>query len=128
MNALPAITPEQAADGWDYAPEVIDDNMPYGQSTGHGTGVACLLGATSDKMGVAPQTNLYLMKLVNFYTRQRDDMTEKALGLIPISLWIDVLTRILDAWQPADEGGEGIDPHRSVINLSTGKLTEPDLK
>lgn len=124
---LPALDPESLAAGWRPAPEVIDDNMP-GYEEGHGTGVACIAGATSDKMGVAPKTNLYLIKLYNHFIRDKDDGTIE--GMRPAgqraSTWIDVFTRIYNAWIPTQQGGEGIPPHKSVINLSNSKLEGSD--
>lgn len=128
VKALAALTPGQAADGWGNAPEVIDDDYPLQQPNGHGTGVACVVGATSDKIGVAPQTNLYLIKAVNSFIRQRDGMTERGPVRASFPGWIDSFTRIYNAWLPADQNGEGIDPHRSVINFSICKLAEPNFK
>lgn len=77
--------------GWRPAPEVIDDNMP-GYEEGHGTGVACIAGATSDKMGVAPKTNLYLIKLYNHFIRDKDDGAIERMRPAGqrASTWIDV--------------------------------------
>lgn len=126
-RVLPALPPEMIADGWEYAPEVIDDNMPN-EKNGHGTAVACLAGATSDHIGVAPQTNLYLLKWDNFYIRQRDGLIQKATAWVPYFSWIDTYTRMYNAWLPTDQNGEGIDPHKSVVNLSNGKLAEPEFE
>lgn len=96
-KTLPLLAPEQAAQGWTYGPQVIDDNMPN-QYYGHGTGVACLAGATSDKVGVAPQTNLFLIKWQNFYTRKVNGQFEKTAGYPQIGIWIDAFTAIYNAW------------------------------
>lgn len=127
MHTLPKLSPEQVAEGWTYGPEVIDDNMPN-QYYGYGTGVACLAGATSTKVGVAPKTNLFLIKWQNFYMRLVNGQYEKRAPYPQIGVWIDAFNRIYNAWLPVSQGGSGIPPHRSVINLSSGELTEPGSK
>lgn len=121
---LPLLSPEQIEYGWEYGAEVIDDNMPN-QYYGHGTGVACLAGATSNKVGVAPQTNLFLIKWQNFYQRKVNGQYEKSPGYPQIGVWINAFTGIYNAWLPASQGGLGIPAHKSVINLSSGELADP---
>lgn len=87
-----------------------------------------LVGATSDHIGVAPQTNLYLIKWDNFYIRQRDGLVQKATAWSAYATWIDTYTRMYNAWLPTDQNGEAIDPHKSVVNLSNGKLAEPEFE
>lgn len=112
--------PDWAAQGWRASPEVIDDNQPD-QPLGHGTGVACLAAGSSDKIGVAPETNLYLIKWNNCYVEEKDgQVVETSLSQSLYLAWIDAYTRIYNAWLPADQNGEGINPHKSVINLSNG--------
>lgn len=117
---LAAVPPDWAAQGWRASPEVIDDNQPD-RPLGHGTGVACVAAGSSNKIGVAPETNLYLIKWNNFYVKEKDgQVVETSLSPSLYLAWIDAYTRIYNAWLPVDQNGEGINPHKSVINLSNG--------
>ncbi|KAJ0109318.1 hypothetical protein J7T55_009650 [Diaporthe amygdali] len=100
-----ALTPDQIQEGWKEVPATIKDE----DSNGHGTAVACVAGGTSDKIGVAPRTNLYLIKWKKFYNREKDGKTEK-MAVSTNMCHIDAYMRIYNAWKSKDKKGEGIDP------------------
>ncbi|KAL1880651.1 hypothetical protein Daus18300_001262 [Diaporthe australafricana] len=107
------LTPEAIQDGWTTAPEMMTDDIPRQSPGGHGTPVACLAGGASDKIGVAPKTNLFLMKLMSYYQQENDGNFKRiAAGVVGEGL-INVFTRIYNAFVK-----DGINPKRSVINIS----------
>lgn len=109
---LKALTKEEYSEGWRYADEVIDDNVPRGHDLGHGSAVACVAGGYT--YGVASNANLYLIKMRNYYVNAMTG--EKRRGGTPLSALMNALQAIYNAVTSG-----GIDSTKSVINLSLGE-------
>ncbi|POS79147.1 hypothetical protein DHEL01_v202472 [Diaporthe helianthi] len=62
---VPKLTPEHIEQGWEPAPDIIDDDNPDLKGQGHGTSVACAAGGLGEA-GVAPRANLYLFKYTGY--------------------------------------------------------------
>lgn len=122
---LAALTKDQIKEGWQNAEEVIDDNIPRkdengeeANENGHGTAVAAVAGGYT--YGVARDANLYLIKMRNFYVNAKDGSKKRAEPYM--TAFTDAFQRIYDAVTAKGPLG-GIDPTKSVINLSLGKLS-----
>lgn len=95
------------------ADQVIDDFVPGYPAVGHGTGVAGVAGGST--YGVARAANLYLMKMGSFYINK--NLRQMRRSGITLAASSNVFQKIYDAVTK-----EGIDPTKSVINLSTGEF------
>lgn len=95
------------------APERMTDDIPGQSPGGHGTPVACLAGGASDKIGVAPETNLFLIKMMSYYQQENDGNFKRIAAGADVEGLISVFTRIYNAFVK-----DGINPKRSVINIS----------
>lgn len=107
--SLPKLEQHDVDAGWAPSNEVIDDNLPDGESYGHGTGVACVAGGLDT--GVASRANLLLVKTENFFINTLTG--EKRQPGITVAALQDAFSAIRD-----QSNSQNMPYGKRVINLS----------